>query len=201
MEQNFQTSFIPKRSIVKERAVLASSVSFFTVLTMIAFFAIAAGTGFLYFYKGVLSKNISKMENELNLAQNPSELSKIAELQTLNNRLVASSEILSKHVAVTPIFEALAEVTLKTVRFTSFNYTVPVDIKGEVSVKLTGVAIGYRSVALQADLFAQNKNIRDPVFSNLQLDDKGNVVFDLNFSVDPNFVNYKQTVLTREASN
>ena len=53
---------------------------------------------------------------------------------------------------------------------------------------MSGLAIGYRSVALQSDLFAQNKNLIDPVFSNLTLDDKGNVLFDLEFSVDPSLL-------------
>ena len=35
-------------------------------------------------------------------------------------------------------------------------------------------------------------NFIDPVFSNLALDNNGNVLFDLEFSVDPSFVDYKQ---------
>jgi hypothetical protein len=65
---------------------------------------------------------------------------------------------------------------------------------------MTGLAVGYSSVALQSDLFAKNKNLIDPVFSNLVLDEKGNVIFDLEFSVDPSFVDYKQMLLT-EANN
>ena len=61
---------------------------------------------------------------------------------------------------------------------------------------MSGIAIGYRSVSLQSDLFAKNKNLIDPIFSNLTLDNSGNVLFDLNFLVDPVFVNYKQTLLT-----
>ena len=62
---------------------------------------------------------------------------------------------------------------------------------------MSGVAIGYRSIALQSDLFAKNKNLIDPVFSNLTLDNSGNVVFDLEFSVDPNFVNYQQALMVQ----
>jgi hypothetical protein len=69
-------------------------------------------------------------------------------------------------------------------------------------VKMRGIAIGYRSVALQADLFTtkeEGKNFIDPVFSNLTLDDAGNVLFDLEFALDPDFVDYKQTLLTPES--
>jgi len=65
---------------------------------------------------------------------------------------------------------------------------------------MNGVAVGYRSIALQSDLFSTKdigKNFIEPVFSNLTLDDKGNVIFDLEFSVDPSFVDYKQMLLTQ----
>ena len=201
MEQNFQTSFIPKKSIVKERAISAPSVSVVAVISLFAFFAVLVGTGGLYFYKGVLTKNINEMKSTLEKTQNRIEPATIAELNALDNRLVAATKILENHVAVTPIFEALQSVTMKTVRFTSFDYTMPTDSNARVSVRLSGVAIGYRSVALQADLFSRNENFIDPVFSDLQLDDKGNVVFDLTFSVDSSFVNYKKSVLTKSSNN
>lgn len=201
MEQNFQTSFIPKKSIVKERSISAPSVSVITVISLFAFFAVLVGTGALYFYKGVLEKNIVEMKSTLEKTQNRLEPATIAELSTLDNRLIAATKILENHVAVTPIFEALQAITMKTVRFTSFEYTLPADSGALVLVKLGGVAIGYRSVALQADLFAKNENFIDPVFSNLQLDDKGNVVFDLTFSVDSGFINYKKSVLTKSSNN
>jgi hypothetical protein len=59
------------------------------------------------------------------------------------------------------------------------------------------VAVGYRSMALQSDLFAQNKTFINPIFSNLTLDQSGDVLFDLDFSVDPSFLNYKQMLLTQ----
>ena len=201
MEQNFQTSFIPKNSIVKERVIVTQSVSLFTIVSLFIFLTIVVGTGGLYFYKGSLQKNVSKMKNTLSLAQNRFEPSIITSLSALDRRLNASNEILSKHVAVTPIFEALQEITMKTMRFTSFSYTLPTDGSGRVLVKLTGVGIGYKSVALQADLFSGNKNFIDPIFSNLQLDDKGNVTFEVTFSVDPSLVNYKQNLLTESADN
>ena len=68
----------------------------------------------------------------------------------------------------------------------------------KVIIKMSGVAVGYRSIALQSDLFTRNKNLIDPVFSNLTLDNTGNVLFDLEFSVDPSFVDYKQMLLTTQ---
>jgi|SRR3989344_745422 len=196
MEQNFQTSFIPKKPMVQERAVVTRSVGFLTVFSIFILFTILLVSVALYFYKGILTKNITQMANNLNLAKNRFEPSKIAELQLLDRRLRAASEILSKHIAITPVFQVLQLLTMKTVRYTKFSYDFGNKEDAKIIIKMSGLAVGYRSVALQSDLFAKNKNLIDPVFSNLALDDRGNVLFDLEFSVDPSFVDYKVMLLT-----
>jgi len=193
MDQNFQTSFIPKKPMIEERVSASRSIGFLAIISILIFFTVVVATGGLYFYKGVLAKNIEKMENDLNLAKNRFEPSKILQLQVLNERLNASSEILKKHIVVSPIFKALQQVTMKTISYTKFGYYID-DIDGRIVVKMSGIAVGYRSVALQSDLLTKNKNLIDPVFSNLLLDDKGNVLFDLEFSVNPDFVNYRKAL-------
>jgi hypothetical protein len=200
MEQNFQTSFIPKKPMIEKRAAMSHPLGFFSVVAMFILFSVLILTGGLYFYKGIITKNINQMESNLNLAKNRFEPARIAELKVLDRRLNASTEILSKHIAVTPIFQLLQAITMKTVRYTKFSYDLGTEKDRDVHVKMTGLAVGYSSVALQSDLFAKNKNLIDPVFSNLVLDEKGNVIFDLEFSVDPSFVDYKQMLLT-EANN
>ena len=198
MEQNFQTSFIPRKPMIEERAVSAKPVGFLLIISIFILCTMVVASGGLYFYRGVVTKNITKMENELNLAKNRFEPSKITQLQTLDKRLRASTEILSKHIAISPIFKALQAITMKTVRFTKFDYGISEDKAAQILVKMSGMAVGYRSVALQSDLFAQSKYFIDPVFSNLSLDNSGNVLFDLEFSVDPVFVDYKNMLLKTE---
>ena len=124
MEPNFQTSFIPKKPMVAEHPTSGRSVGFLTVISFIILFTVLLATGGLYLYKGVVTKNITKMENDLNLAKNRFEPSKITELQILDRRLKASTEILSNHIAITPVFQALSAITMKTVRYTKFSYNL-----------------------------------------------------------------------------
>ena len=196
MEQDFQTSFIPKKPMIDSRAVAPRPVGILTIACAFIFFAILLSTGALYFYKAILANNITQMEKDLNLAQSRFEPSKITQLQSLDKRLRAANEVLSKHVAISPIFQTLQDVTMKTIRYTKFDYTFDEGTNSMVLVKMSGIAVGYRSIALQADLFTQNKSLIDPIFSNLSLDNTGNVLFDLNFSVDPSFVNYEQMLKT-----
>ena len=188
--------------MVAERAVQTHSIGIFTIIALLILFTVGLATGGLYLYKASLKKNIADMENTLKIAKNRFEPAKIAELQLLDKRLKAATEVLSRHIVITPVFEALSAMTMKTVRYTNFSYNLADDKKSKVTIKMKGLAVGYRSVALQSDLFAtkeEGKNFIDPVFSNLTLDEKGNVIFDLEFSVDPSFVDYKQMLLTQNA--
>ena len=90
MEPNFQTSFIPKKPIVKERAAPSRPVGFLLVAAIVILFAVLLLTGGLYFYKTVLVKDIAGMQNTLTLAQSRFEPSKISELQILDKRLIAA---------------------------------------------------------------------------------------------------------------
>ena len=194
MEPNFQTSFIPKRPVIQERVGVSRPISVLVILPLFILFAVILSAIGLYFYKGVLEKSINEMNQSLETARGRVEPTWVGQIQELDKRLRASKDILSKHIAVSPVFEALEDITLKTVRYTRFSYNLDSVTNPRITVDITGVAVGYRSVALQADLFARNPNIIDPVFSNLVLDERGNVIFDLSFSVNPNFINYKKTL-------
>jgi hypothetical protein len=196
MDQNFQTSFIPKKPIINEPVSSSPrSVSILLIIAIFILFTVLIATGGLYLYKVSLVKQIASMQNSLTLAQNSFEPSQITQLKVLDKRLNAATEILNNHINITPIFTALEQLTMKTVRYTQFSYNLGAN--NTINVKISGQAIGYRAIALQADLFSTNKNLIDPVFSNLTLDNSGNVLFDLDFSVDPSFVNYQKTLLTQ----
>ncbi len=199
MEPNFQTSFIPKKPMIEEKIVASRSIGFLTVISLFIFFTVLLASGGLYFYKGLMNRNIAQMTSDLNKAKNRFEPAKIVQLQVLDRRLSASKEILAKHIAVSPIFQILQKVTMKTVQYTNFSYQLGILEEAKIAIKMRGLAVGYRSVALQSDLFAKEEYLIDPVFSNLSLDDEGNVLFDLEFTVDPNLVNYKQ-MLKAESS-
>lgn len=194
MEQNFQTSFIPKKPMVEQTTIAPKRpISLFLIIAIFIFLVMVLSSVGVYFYKGILTGSITKMQSDLNLAKGSFEPAAITKLEMLDRRLNASNEILANHIAVSPIFEVLQALTLKTIRYTKFSYDVS---DNGIIVKMSGQAVGYRSIALQADLFSQNKNIIDPSFSNLTLDDKGNVLFDLEFSVDKSFVDYEQVLKT-----
>jgi hypothetical protein len=200
MEQNFQTSFIPKKPIVQERASSSRPINIFMIGAILILIIVLLGTGALYFYQISLNKQIASMQASLTAAKDSFEPTKISELQLLDKRLRASTEILSNHITITPVFNELQNITMQTVRYTKFDYELGATSGANINIKMSGIATGYRSVALQSDLFNQDKNLINPVFSNLTVDNNGNVLFDLDFSVAPSFVNYQKSLLSSTQS-
>ncbi|MFN4181233.1 MAG: hypothetical protein ACK4FA_00850 [Candidatus Paceibacteria bacterium] len=192
MEQNFQTSFIPKKPVVPERTETSRPIGLLMVFSILILLSVLVAYGGLYFYKTSLTQSITSKQKALDLAKNRFEPGRLAELKTLDRRIRAANLVLDSHVAVSPIFEILQNTTMKTIRYTSFAYELREN--GVVFVKLTGEANGYRSIALQSDILSNNTNLLDPVFSNLALDARGNVLFDLSFGVNKSLVSYKENL-------
>jgi len=192
MEQNFQTSFIPKKPIIEETSGPKKPMSFFMIFAILVFLTMALSFGGIYLYKASLNQKIEEKKLNLDRANKRFEVDTIVELQTLDKRLRSANAVLAKHLTISPVFEVLQDITMKKVRYTRFSYDIGENDK--VIIQINGKATSYKEVALQSDLYSENKNIIEPIFSNLNLDDEGNVLFDLEFSVDPGLVNYKQAL-------
>lgn len=195
MDQNFQTSFIPKKALAEDRVERPKSVSIFLFLGTILLIASIIGAGFVYFYKTTVERKIVQQKADLQKAEGAFEGDFIQELQTIDRRINAANEVLSNHIIVSPIFDVLSQSTLKSIQFTKFSYNVVGSgSSAEVRVQMSGRATGYTAVAIESDELTKNKYIKDPVFSNLNLDDQGNILFELTFSVDPKLVLFNEVI-------
>lgn len=202
MDKEFQTSFVPKKPIIEKAASSHSGGGFSGAMNLIAlviFIASILAAGATYFYRSSLTSRVEEYKVSLERARGAFEPALITELQVLDKRMRAASEILDNHVAVSPIFSLIGEITLPTVRYSDFSYEFNEENKTLVDVTMTGEAKGYNYIALQADLFGDNKFIKNPIFSDFTLDQTGNVDFSLTFSVDKALILY-ESFLEREAS-
>lgn len=196
MDKEFQTSFIPKKTIIERPKKIQGGGGIVNLFSFIIFIIALLSVGGAYLYRESVKTNIEEYKKSLAIAKNQFEPSLITELQILDKRLNAATAILDQHVAVSPIFVLLEESTLPTVRYSDFTYDI--DAKTNlVNVEMKGEAKGYNFIALQADLFNDNKFIKNPIFSDLVLDQNGNVDFNLTFSVDKSLISY-ESFLDRE---
>lgn len=192
MEQNFQTSFIPKKPIIEDKSKSKQSTNIFLFITLFIFLFSVALFFILYFYSSYLNNKIKEVDKSLKSSDSTSQATTLVALQKLESRLTSANSILDSHITISPIFKILQGIIIKNVTFNDFSYSL--DEKGNTLVKMSGEAKSYRDLAIQSDLFSQDKNLKNPIFSNLSLNPKGNITFNLEFYVDKDLVNYRRSI-------
>src|SRR3989344_5195340 len=120
MDKDFQTSFIPKKPLAEEKITRRKPASLVYFVAVALFIVSILSAGGVYFYKVTLESSIKNMDSSLTKARSSFEPSFLDNVQNLDRRINSAREILSQHVMVSPIFEALQTLTLRTVRFTKF---------------------------------------------------------------------------------
>ena len=156
--------------------------------------------GGLYLYKNyVLVKSKADLSANLFKIRDSFDKDTIAELEMYDKRTTVARDILSKHVVLSPLFETINKLTLSTIQFTKFEHKT---VKDLFSVKMSGIAKDYKSIALQADVFNNEKDgqmFKDVIFSNLTKDKNNFVTFDVEFSVSPTLLSYENNISNKGA--
>ena len=192
MDTKFQQSFIPKESLGGGMNFSPrSGLGGFMLIAIVIFLISVGAFGTTYLYKQSIVREISELDDNLSQMREIFQPATIAEFKKLSNRLSVAEKLINNHVAFSKVFSILEEMTLKSVYFNNFSLTVA---DGGFLLVLEGVARNFSSVALQSDTFGKNQAFKDPIFSNLNLDKNGNVVFDVAASVDPALLSYKNNI-------
>ena len=204
MDNTIQTSFIPKKPIAslghrsEKRPLGVLSFLSFVIVIIIGLLI-----GGLFIYKNYLIKQKDNLINSLNLSRESFEPKTISEVESFSRKINISKELLRNHLAVSPIFSRLEELTIPTVQFTKFSYQTT---DKDFLVQMSGLARDYTSIALEAKEFNSNRGnyFKDVVFSNLvssnSLNTKDYVSFDISFSVDKGLLAYENNLTSLPSS-
>ncbi|MCR4279147.1 MAG: hypothetical protein NUV78_00170 [Candidatus Zambryskibacteria bacterium] len=195
MPPKFQSSFIPKGAVVsgtgghtapvkKERSILGFIAMVVFALSLLAAL-LALG------YKFYLDYSIKTMAAELDAARGNVEPETVLEITRLNNRLLSTEGLINQHVVLSPLLSLLEASTVRTVRFTDFSFNMN---NKELKIALKGEASSYSNLAAQAEILKESKSFINPVFSDLALDERGNVRFSFNADINPDLVSYRKVV-------
>lgn len=175
-----------------------SSISFFLLISIIIFLVSLGLSAYVFLEKNYLIQQIASQQNTIatNKSGLISDSNTVESIIDLNNRINIGKQLLDSHVAVSPIFAFLQQVTLQNVRFNSFTFSsASKDSNGNtvVGITLSGVAHDWESVASQADEFDMPdwKNIiSGPKISNFGLNADGSVSFTFSANINPQFLSY-----------
>lgn len=201
MADQFQTSFIPKKTYdvgpapkAKESSI-AGILSFVGVVLFVLSLVVAGGT---FLYERYLETSLVRKQESLERAKSAFEPELIRELARLDDKFVVGRQLLDRHTAPSAIFDVLEDITLESVRFVSFRYDVTEE---GIRITMDGQARSFAAVALQSDEFGRNRSLRQPEFSGLALDSRGNIVFQVTALVDPQLVSYRERATRAPAAS
>ncbi len=195
MEPKFQSSFIPKGP-----AASASPLSAQYSKPKHTLFGFVAGLAFIvsvvlsigvFGFEKYLGSSISTMGEELEAAKATLQPEVIKELVNADKRIIGTKTLISRHTALSPFFDYLESGTLKSVRFTDFSF---LNTAKGIELTMKGQARSYTDVALQSDAFNTSKIFTKPVFSDLDLDAKGNVTFIFHANIESSAISYKKKI-------
>lgn len=189
----FKTSFIPKKPLgATPMQKTGSGVNLVLFVTAIVFFAVVLIAGAVFLYGALLTRQEASLTSSVSRAQAAIEPELVASLGRIDARIKTAQELLDNHIILSPLFKLLEQLTLSSVSFDSFRYLVEAD--GKITLHLSGIARNYASVALQSVLFGENRFIENPIFSNLRLNNQGNVTFNFTAEINKRLLLYKNNV-------
>ncbi len=207
METRFQTtSFIPKASldnvvddhgkIQRTSGSYSGGSSFFILISFFLFICSVVSAGIIFSLNQLAIAQKKSANDSLVNSQKDINKDTIEEIKSLNSRLGVIQSLLSKHVAVSLIFNELGKNTITQVSFSSFDLKRKTDNTYALALKAQG--IGYESIVAQdaqltsgpAQKFFKNTSITDFVKS------KGQKMtsFGINTSISSGAINFAEVI-------
>ncbi len=193
MPVQFQTALAPKKAPIMTGSATLGGRRFnlFSILALALFGIVGVASLAVFFYHGFLVQQIGTLDAQLAAARKSFEPEFIDTAVRLSKRIGASKELVAAHRALSPLFDVLEKKTLETVRFQNlvFDASTP-----KPTLTLTGEGKNFNSVALQSDIFGNEKRFVNPVFSNFSLSENGTILFNFKTELAPELLNYGENI-------
>lgn len=189
MDGKFQTSFIPKKPVVSTIRTKGDGVSLFMLVSIFVFVVSLVCAGLVFAGQKYLLDQLEKDKDNFKKAQEIFDPLTVDTLVKTDGRIESVKKILNKHIAILPIFDYLESKTLKNISFK--NVKIVFSENGVAELDMKGEAKNFSAVALQSDVFAESKELKNPLISDIDLSLAGVVTFNFKTEVDPNYVLYK----------
>jgi len=166
--------------------------NFLTLIATVVFLAAGLFAAGLFLYKLTIDKQIQDQLVTLDKVSESFEKNFIAQATRLNKRIVAAERLLERHISPSAIFSELEQTTLQTVALSSFTFSD--NIEGKIIVRGAGEGDSFKSIVLQSDQFGKSGYMRDVLFAGLEPNERGNVNFTFEATLDPQVILYRSSL-------
>ncbi|OGZ10596.1 MAG: hypothetical protein A3D67_01940 [Candidatus Lloydbacteria bacterium RIFCSPHIGHO2_02_FULL_51_22] len=179
---DLRTTFIPKTpaSSLTRTPEVPRTVNVIVLLATVVFLVALTGAAGLYFYRAVLARDIERLSGSITRAEEIISPVLVSQLSEFDTRSKIVKNLIDGHMVLSPLFDLLEELVIPNVRFTEFKYAL--GREGNAKLNLAGEARSYVALASQSDVLGKGGSVRNPIFSNFELNPSGNVTF--AFSAD-----------------
>lgn len=190
MEERVKTSFIPKTSLQapEARHSRGSSVALANLVCGVLLILSIVGAAGMYFFQQYTNGQIVAKQQSLALSREAFEPATIERLARLDTRITIAESLLASHLSPSKLFDELEKVTLSSVKYDNFEYSV--SSPGHVVLTMNGEAGSFNAVALESGAFAKSPLITDPIFSNVNVGKTGTITFDFTGIIDTSHMLY-----------
>lgn len=193
METKFQTSFIPKKSLATPSVSHSkTSMGFFMFFALIIFMISVGIAGGAYGWKKYIEKRVIRMDEDLKANESKFEPRTIDEYYRLEQRMNNAKKLIDSHISMSVFFKVLGKLTLKSVQFKDLKYNLEDD--GNISIEMNGSVATYNALADQSRVFGAEKRITNQVFSDIDVEKTGRVVFSFKGTINPELLYYKNNL-------
>lgn len=197
MESKFQTSFIPKKSLDETSGVkVKTPISIFSLVAIILIALSVFLSAAVFAYEFIAKKQVASKKEELRQIEAGFDYGAVDEIVRVDSKLKSVENLLNSHIAVSNLFDFFEENTLQRLRFSDFTFSY--FSRDRVVITMKGQAKSFEVVAKQSEAFSRaasaGENLRNPIFSDLNLDDSGNVAFSFLASVNPRLLQYASSM-------
>lgn len=165
-----------------------STINLFSLLATVLFIIAIALSGGVYFYQGIVQKQIDNASASLDRAKAAFEPDTINQIVRLDTRIETGKKLLASHISITPFFDLLSSITLKSVRYKDFSFSYAAADK--ISVSMKGQATSYAAVALESDLLNTQKRLKNTILTDMTLEPAGTVSFNVSTIIDQGLLAY-----------
>ncbi len=173
------TSLIPK-TYPREEVRAKQGVGILMFLGIILFILALLIWAGVFFYKNLLARQITDLNNSLKRLEADFEPPQIQELARISKALGVGRELLSSHRSPSRLFKFLEDNALETVRFSNFVLSAK-----DLKLVMMGEAKSYTILAQQASIFEKSPMVKKLSLSNLSLRENGNINFTVEIILDP----------------
>lgn len=187
MPPTIPTSFIPHQTSAARTSSAAVGVLWYGAYAILgAMLLVALG---VFAYSLLLHSRLSAKEAVLSEATKSLDISTVADLSRLRDRLITGAALLTNHTAFSGLFPIIETVVPSTVRFSGLHLLI--DEKNTPILSGTGIAKSYNALAAASLAFAaENSQIKGAVFSSIVPNKSGSVSFSFSATLDPKVVTF-----------